>query len=201
MADDEPPIPDPLADEDDGREPIRNPSEDDYNQRQRLKEIWEERQSVREWRREIDHSIGQRMSQSEGEEHFHKELRSFIGIVHTLLLDEYAEEGGRELWTEMELGEQVIEPPNDISDHADPKTNAFQGVRSLIETPPTRTVTFAATKERHQKSDMELTSSKEVTVPWHILENAWLELIAFLSSIGLEAERKDSEPKDGFLDL
>lgn len=186
-----------VDDEESAPKPVKDPGEQDYNQRQRLKEIWEERQNVREWRREISHSIGSSLTQSEAERHFHEELKQYLEVIHTLLIDVYAEDGGSELWAEKELGHQTIEPPAKIRDKAQPKRIPFVGLKSIIQTPSQRTVRFSTTVQNHRKSNQEITETRDVTVPWHILDTAWMHITAFLSQVGFEVKiGKDGRPYD-----
>lgn len=170
---------------------VADPTDEDYNQRQRLKEIWEERQSVREWRRETAHMIGQSLSQSEAERHFHEELKQYIGTIHTLLIDVYDEQGGIEMWKEQPLGTQMIRPPERIAEYVDTMTAEYRGLKSILETPARRTVRFEGTATHYRKRDETVVGTKTVTVDWNILDTAWLHANSFLSRVGFEADPED----------
>lgn len=180
---------------------VRDPSEDDFLQRHRLKEIWETRMTLREWRRELRHQRGDGISFEAAARHYHEELKEYLDVVESLIINRYADEGGEELYFDRHIGTQVIRPPEQLAEYVEPKEREFFGLKSIIDTPTIDRVEFTGVRERHRRADEEVSGTVRVTVDWTILENAWRFTNLFLSEAGFEADIQDDEPEDGFLDL
>lgn len=179
---------------------IRDPSEDDFNQRQRLKEIWDARRRVNEYREELAVNLGETIDQSRAERIYHQTLKQYIMVLHTLFVDVYPEPG-QEVWFNAELGTQIVDPPPELNGQAKPQYRDFSGLKDILEAPAVKTMEFNEEFHQRHQGYTSVATAKTVTVPWNILDTALMTCNGFLSTVGLEAELKDDEPHDGFLDL
>lgn len=196
----------------DGQQPdrpqIRDPREEDYNEYRRLQEIWDERGHLFDTRRELTMAKGMgNISSKQANKIYHETVKSYIVVLHTLFTDVYPEDG-REYWANTNLGTQTIQPPDEVKDDlldrknerfvepASERKRQFAGLKSILETPGLQEFEFTATIEGHKKPDRQKTATKEVSVPWHILETAVLTANKFTSDIGIDAKlggQQDSE--------
>lgn len=196
------------VDESDERAPrIREPAEAAYNERQRLKEIWDERRELMGTRR----MLALRKSPDPGlfpeaidpqtaSKIYHDALKNYLLVIRTLFTHVFPDIG-KEYWEDKDLGTHSVHPPKALISPRNGRvenppgtaTYGFNGLESIVEAPSPLTTAFTA--ELWSRSGGNHTANEVVrsAVPWEILDTALGEANEFLAEVGLEADLDEGE--------
>lgn len=197
---------DNREDEDDSPPSVRNPGDRDYNQKQRLEQYWQARKRLADVNEELSINIGETIGQHRAEKLFHQQLDHYLKLTNALYLDVYADLG-KPLWKEYELGTQAVPPPSALAEQngqfnsvliepAAPEERPFVGLQSLLNTNPVSEITFEAIVIERHRGQHRKTATEQVTVPWGVLNTAWMVTESFMDRIGMGVDTGGEEDRD-----
>lgn len=200
----------PATDDAAAVEQIRD--NDDYIERRRLKEIYDAKEAVRSYRREIEMMLQDpdypHMTPRRGRQMLRVAVEDFLVAIEPLARDSDNETVQR-YWDQERLGRVRCEPPeslrsgasgslwNDYQEIIEPATPQFrnlEGLKSLLDTRSPLRFEFAATaRTRSATEPVEVTDVAREPVSKQILTEAMRHGTAMLAELGVEAELTTNE--------
>jgi len=183
--------------EDEFRQTVDDP--DNLTQRERLRELFESRRDVQQYRRELSEA---RAIGSQPEHVLRTAYRSLLEVylreLEPLMVEKYPQQGLKE-WYDADLGTATFQArQNPIrqelpSHHAyadtvqqpEPVTRQFVGLEAIVGGPEYVSIEF--TTRYGPTGDESHAHVEQHQLPFHILDTAYRHSNKFLSDIGLEA--------------
>lgn len=174
----------------DSVEGIQDPEE--YYQRRRLKEIGDARHKARLAKQEMKEYelIEANVTRLGLLEFYRSAVEGYLIEAEPLVLNQYADEGGLELWRNELLGEHAFRPDNvrNVKGEIEPRTVEFRGLQSILDISSPIVLSFEADKQHPFEGHTTETHTEEFAIPEHILDKAVRRLNLFLSDVGMDVD-------------